>query len=186
MHELSIVQGLCRQLDELATENGASRVHAITVEVGVLSNVIPELLRQAFLAFRPEVPLLAEAELTVREVLTLFRSFYPDGPAVDRTLALVALINLLAGKRPYLTSSGFLAGLFFSYLVMALGFLFVGIGAVGIVLPVLPTTPFLLLAAGCFAQSSERWHAWLINTRLFGGLIRDWEEHRCIARQVGS
>jgi cadmium resistance protein CadD (predicted permease) len=39
-------------------------------------------------------------------------------------LALVALINLLAGKRPYLTSSGFLAGLFFSYLVMALGFLF--------------------------------------------------------------
>lgn len=72
MHELSLVQGLCRQLDELAVRNGASRVVAVTVDVGVLSNCVPELLRQAFLAFRPEVPLIADAVLTVREVpLTL-------------------------------------------------------------------------------------------------------------------
>jgi len=72
MHELSLVHGLCRQLDELANEHGASRILELTVEVGVLSNVVPELLRQAFLAMRPQVPLIEEAELILREVpLTL-------------------------------------------------------------------------------------------------------------------
>ncbi|MBZ0268150.1 hydrogenase maturation nickel metallochaperone HypA [bacterium] len=68
MHELSLVQGLCGQLDELARQHGACRVRELTVEVGVLSNVVPELLRQAFLAIRPQLPLLREAELTLREV----------------------------------------------------------------------------------------------------------------------
>ena len=72
MHEMSIVDGLCRQLDELAVEHGATRVHAVTVDVGVLSNIVPELLRHAFDAFRSEVPLIADAELTIREIpLTL-------------------------------------------------------------------------------------------------------------------
>jgi hydrogenase nickel incorporation protein HypA/HybF len=68
MHELSLVQGLCGQLDELAREHGASRIRELTIEVGVLSNVVPELLRQAFLAVRPEIPLIREAELILREV----------------------------------------------------------------------------------------------------------------------
>lgn len=68
MHELSLVQGLCRQLDELAKEHGASRVTELTVEVGVLANVVPELLRQAFLAVRPQVPLIRDAEMTLRVV----------------------------------------------------------------------------------------------------------------------
>lgn len=64
----------------------------------------------------------------------------------------------------------------------ALGFVFVGLGALGVFLPLLPTTPFLLLAAGCFARSSEKWHAWLLDSRLFGPLLRDWESNRCIPR----
>ena len=61
-----------------------------------------------------------------------------------------------------------------------LGFLFLVLASVGVILPVLPATPFLLLSAWFFARSSARWHRWLLNTQIFGPLIRDWEERRCI------
>ena len=62
-----------------------------------------------------------------------------------------------------------------------MGFIALGLGALGAVLPVLPTTPFLLLAAACFAQSSERWHQWLLQNRYAGPMIRDWEDNRCVS-----
>lgn len=62
-----------------------------------------------------------------------------------------------------------------------LGFLFVGLGALGVFLPLLPTTPFLLLAVGCFAKSSEKWHRWLITNRIFGTLIKNWHEKKCLS-----
>jgi uncharacterized membrane protein YbaN (DUF454 family) len=65
-----------------------------------------------------------------------------------------------------------------------LGLFFVGLGAVGVLLPLLPTTPFLLLAAACFARSSERWHQWLLSNPHFGPLIHDWHAHRCISRKA--
>jgi uncharacterized membrane protein YbaN (DUF454 family) len=60
------------------------------------------------------------------------------------------------------------------------GFVFLIVGAVGLVVPVLPTTPFVLLAAACFLRRSGRLHAWLLGTRLFGPLIVEWEQHRSI------
>ena len=54
------------------------------------------------------------------------------------------------------------------------------IGGVGIILPLLPTTPFLLLAAVCYARSSERWYRWLLYNRWFGSYIRNWHEGRGI------
>ena len=59
------------------------------------------------------------------------------------------------------------------------GILFVVLGAIGAVLPLLPTTPFVLVAAWCFARSSPRLHRWLLESRLFGPMLRDWEENRC-------
>jgi uncharacterized membrane protein YbaN (DUF454 family) len=63
---------------------------------------------------------------------------------------------------------------------LAAGFLFLGIAILGVVLPVLPTTPFLLLAAACFARSSQRFYDWLLNHPSFGPLVREWREHRSI------
>ena len=62
-----------------------------------------------------------------------------------------------------------------------LGFLFLALGLAGVVLPVLPSTPFVLLAAWFFARSSERWHAWLLASELFGPIIRNWESKRCLS-----
>ena len=66
----------------------------------------------------------------------------------------------------------------------ALGILSLGLGALGVVLPLLPTTPFVLLAAYAFARSSKRWHDWLMKHRLFGPLIRNWQAYGAIGRRA--
>ena len=65
-----------------------------------------------------------------------------------------------------------------------LGFLFLALGLLGIPLPILPSTPFILLAAWFFARSSEKWHSWLLSSNLFGPIIRNWENNRCISRRT--
>lgn len=52
------------------------------------------------------------------------------------------------------------------------------LGIIGVFLPVLPTTPFILLAAACYAKASERFHRRLLAHRSFGPVIREWEEYR--------
>lgn len=63
---------------------------------------------------------------------------------------------------------------------VALGLAFVGLGFVGIFLPVLPTVPFLILAAACFARGSTRLEGWLLNHPRFGPLLRDWRARGAI------
>ena len=58
------------------------------------------------------------------------------------------------------------------------GIICVGLGAIGIVLPILPTTPFLLAAAACFCKSSTRMYNWLLNNKWFGNYIRNYKEGR--------
>jgi uncharacterized membrane protein YbaN (DUF454 family) len=67
---------------------------------------------------------------------------------------------------------------------LVLGWLFVGLAGVGVLLPVIPTTPFLLVAAACFARSSPRFYNWLVQSRMFGPAIRRWRETHTISRRV--
>ena len=64
-----------------------------------------------------------------------------------------------------------------------LGFIFLALGAIGIVLPLLPTTPFLLLSAFCFARSSEKLHDWLLSHPSFGPAIIDWRKNGSISKR---
>lgn len=64
------------------------------------------------------------------------------------------------------------------------GFLCLAIAGLGVFLPLLPTTPFALLAAGCFALSSDKWHQWMLANDTFGPMIRNWERERCISCRV--
>jgi len=75
--------------------------------------------------------------------------------------------------------SRWIRGLYFAAGVAALV-----AGLLGIVLPVLPTTPFVLLAAACFAKSSDRFYNALLNHRLTGPLIADWRTHGAMQRKT--
>ena len=62
--------------------------------------------------------------------------------------------------------------------------MFVVLAALGVALPLLPTTPFVLLASSCFVRSSPRARLWLLNSRVFGRTLRDWNDHRAVRRPV--
>jgi hypothetical protein len=66
------------------------------------------------------------------------------------------------------------------WLLITVGVFSVALGVIGIFLPLLPTTPFLLLAAACFARSSDRLYRWLTAHRVFGSYIRNYREQRAI------
>lgn len=70
------------------------------------------------------------------------------------------------------------------YVYVAIGLLFVGLGALGVVLPVVPTTPFLLISLWAFARSSQRLEAWLLAHRVFGPRLVEWRKHRVIPWSV--
>ena len=65
-------------------------------------------------------------------------------------------------------------------LLITTGTFFVGVGIVGIFMPILPTTPFLLISAALYARSSKRFYNWLINNRIFGKFIKDYREGKGI------
>jgi uncharacterized protein len=69
------------------------------------------------------------------------------------------------------------------YLLWAAGTLALVLGLIGVVLPGLPTTPFVLLAAACYAKASPRLHAALLSHRWTGPMLRDWENDRSLTRR---
>ncbi len=67
---------------------------------------------------------------------------------------------------------------------ITLGILCLILGFIGVFLPLLPTTPFALLAAFCFSKGSDDLHRWLLETKMFGPLIKDWEDHGVIRLRI--
>ena len=65
---------------------------------------------------------------------------------------------------------------FIRYILFALGSFFLFLGIIGIIIPLLPTTPFLLLAAACYLRSSKRIYTWLMNHKIFGVIIKNYYE----------
>ena len=70
------------------------------------------------------------------------------------------------------------------FLAMVSGWTSLILGIIGIFLPLLPTTPFVLLSAYCFSRSSERLHSWLINQPHLGPIIQNWEKHGSISQDA--
>ncbi|PCI55190.1 MAG: hypothetical protein COB45_06755 [Gammaproteobacteria bacterium] len=71
-----------------------------------------------------------------------------------------------------------------TFFLKVMGLLFVGLAILGVILPILPTTPFLLVAAACFAKSSPSLEKKLLANKTFGPLIHEWQQHRCIPRKA--
>jgi len=63
---------------------------------------------------------------------------------------------------------------------LTLGSISLGIGAIGILLPLLPSTPFVLLAAYCFSHGSERYEQWMLTHPRLGPMVREWRDHRAV------
>jgi uncharacterized membrane protein YbaN (DUF454 family) len=70
------------------------------------------------------------------------------------------------------------------YIFLSLGWINFVLGVLGFFLPVLPSVPFMILAAYFFSKGSERLHLWLLHNRYFGPTIRDWETHKKLPKKV--
>jgi uncharacterized membrane protein YbaN (DUF454 family) len=70
------------------------------------------------------------------------------------------------------------------YILIALGFFFIALGLIGVFIPVLPTVPFMLLAAFCFLKSSESLYNWLVNHKKFGAPIKSFMEHKALKKST--
>jgi len=70
------------------------------------------------------------------------------------------------------------------YLLIALGWFCVGLAFIGVMVPGIPTTIFLIIALWAFAKSSKKLHAWLINHKKFGPILKNWQSHKIVPKKA--
>ncbi len=81
-------------------------------------------------------------------------------------------------------SNGIVRNRILRLLLLVSGWILVGLAAIGVVLPLVPTTPFLLLAALCFYKSSSRFYSWLYANRIFGKYLLDYKEKKGVPARI--
>mgnify|MGYP001334408464 CR=1 FL=1 len=69
-------------------------------------------------------------------------------------------------------------------ILLGIGWLCVGLGFVGVFVPGIPTTIFLIIALWAFAKSSKKFHTWLINHKKFGPLLKNWQDHKVVPNKA--
>ena len=70
------------------------------------------------------------------------------------------------------------------HLLVILGWLFIILGIIGVILPVFPTTPFLIVALAIFSKSSPRFHQMLLDNVWFGPVLKQWEDRKSLSRKI--
>lgn len=70
------------------------------------------------------------------------------------------------------------------WLFLLLGFVFLGFGLLGMLLPGLPTTVFIILSAACWAKGSDRFYNWIMSHKFFGKMVKDWQDKRAMPRRA--
>jgi len=71
-----------------------------------------------------------------------------------------------------------------NHLLIALGWFFIALGIIGIMLPILPTTPFLIVALALFSKSSPKFHQMLLNNTWFGPALKQWDDTKTLSRKT--
>lgn len=70
------------------------------------------------------------------------------------------------------------------YLYIVFGFVFLALGLIGIVVPILPTVPFLLLTLFCFTKGSDRLHRWFVGTKVYHNHLKDFHQQRALTKKA--
>jgi len=73
---------------------------------------------------------------------------------------------------------------YYKYFLIILGWICVGLASIGIFIPGIPTTIFLIIALWAFAKSSKRFHTWLINHKKFGPILKNWHSHKVVPKNA--
>lgn len=115
---------------------------------------------------------------SIMNIFLLFNSFFVSNVIVKITSVLFML------KKEKSKQNKNISDRLVKWLLIVAGSFFLVIGTIGIFIPILPTTPFLLLAAACYARSSKRFYNWLINNKLFGSYIKNYREGKGIPIKV--
>ncbi len=94
------------------------------------------------------------------------------------------MVTLLSSYFATTATSDVMKQILHKSLFLVLGWSFVILGVIGVMLPILPTVPFMILALGCFAKSSPKYHQMLLDSRWFGAELQQWEQNKTVSRRT--
>lgn len=122
--------------------------------------------------------------------LIIIWCFFPDvlfsvlSSGIKTFACILTLVMLEAMILSFVMPESAVRTMLINGLLWLIGAIALVLGIIGAVLPVMPTTPFILITAACWGKASPRFHRWLYHHRFFGPMVRNWEEKRAIPRRA--